>query len=183
MQNNNVKASILIWATFLSLIISVSFISISTKINKNLKNNNNFNQQIEINNQIQNIINTWKKNWNYINQTLDNWDNIIFDAPNEHEISLKKLEKYIIKINENSNITIEVLVWWPINTSSWIITTTKTISNLIWDYKIENYWWFTQIKITSSSTKNYLSKYTNYKIIKKLWNKEIISLKWKIKNF
>jgi hypothetical protein len=58
MQKTNIKASILIWATFLSLIITVTFISISTKINKNLKNNSALTSEININNQVKNIINS-----------------------------------------------------------------------------------------------------------------------------
>jgi hypothetical protein len=58
MQKTNKKASILIWAIFLSLIISVTFISISTKINKNLKNNSEIINNIKINNEVINIINS-----------------------------------------------------------------------------------------------------------------------------
>jgi hypothetical protein len=57
MQKTKSNASILIWAIFLSLIISITFISISTKINKSLKNNYNFTDEIKVNNQIKNIIN------------------------------------------------------------------------------------------------------------------------------
>lgn len=52
MQKINKKASILIWAIFLSLIISLSFLSISTKITKNLKENSTNNKEIIGQNQI-----------------------------------------------------------------------------------------------------------------------------------
>jgi len=55
-QKINSKASILIWAIFLSLIVSVSFISISTKITKNLKNSFNINSNLEKQNKINNIL-------------------------------------------------------------------------------------------------------------------------------
>jgi peptidoglycan hydrolase CwlO-like protein len=55
MQKNSVQASILIWAIFLSLIMSVSFISISTKINKTIHNNQK--SQDEINTYISNLNN------------------------------------------------------------------------------------------------------------------------------
>jgi len=41
MQKIQKKAYILLWSIFLSLTISIAFISISTQINKNLKENNN----------------------------------------------------------------------------------------------------------------------------------------------
>jgi len=58
MQKTNIKASILIWATFLSLIITVTFVSISTNINKNLKNNLSLTDKFKLEDQINNIINS-----------------------------------------------------------------------------------------------------------------------------
>jgi hypothetical protein len=58
MQKTNIKASILIWAIFLSLIISVTFISVSTKINKNLRENYSLTDKINLENEIGNIINS-----------------------------------------------------------------------------------------------------------------------------
>jgi hypothetical protein len=55
-QKNNEKASILIWSIFLSLIISISFLSISTKITKNLKNNSKLDSDLEKQNKINNLI-------------------------------------------------------------------------------------------------------------------------------
>jgi len=55
-QKNSKKASILIWAIFLSLIISLSFLSISTKITKNLKENSKNNINIIEQNKIENIL-------------------------------------------------------------------------------------------------------------------------------
>jgi hypothetical protein len=58
MQKNNIKASILIWATFLSLIISVTFISISSKINKNIKNNKDYSKQLKIDSELKILLNS-----------------------------------------------------------------------------------------------------------------------------
>jgi hypothetical protein len=44
-------------------------------------------------------------------------------------------------------------------------------------------WWYSKIVISSDTTWNYLSKYINYDIYKKIWNKEVIKTSWKIKNF
>ncbi len=103
-------------------------------------------------------------------------------------IWLKKWEKHISKINEDSNIAIDVLIWWPItykiSTQSWIVTQRKAISVTKWnDLTITNLWWYTKIQITSDVISNFLTKYTNYKILRKIWNKEIIISKWQIKNF
>jgi|GEM_PF-3200091 hypothetical protein len=56
MQKFNKKASILIYAIFLSLIISIMFIAISNKINLNLKQNKNISQNFDINDKIENSI-------------------------------------------------------------------------------------------------------------------------------
>ena len=56
MQKFNKKASILIYAIFLSLIISIMFIAISNKINLNLKQNKNISQNFDINDKIENYI-------------------------------------------------------------------------------------------------------------------------------
>jgi hypothetical protein len=58
MQKTSKKASILIWATFLSLIITVTFVSISTSINKNLKNNSSLTEQFKNENEIKNLLNS-----------------------------------------------------------------------------------------------------------------------------
>jgi len=187
MQKKTIKASILIWAIFISLIITATFIQISTKINKNLRNNNEIISQIGINNWIQNIISSWSLNWIYTDTILSNWDQIIFDKSKLHKKSLKQLETTLLKVISNNNITISIIEWWPIeyknNTNTWIINNNITFSATIWDLTINNLWWFTKLKIASDSSNTFLSKYTNYKVIKKIWNKEIIKTKWRIKNF
>ena len=188
MQKTNIKWSILIWAIFLSLIISVTFISISTKINKNLKNNNTLTSNIEIKNEINNIINSWSLNNIFKSQYLSNWDKLIFSDSNKSIIWLKEWEIHISKVNEDSNIAIDILIWWPvtykIESQSWIIITRKALWVTTWkDLIIENLWWYTKIKITSDVITNFLSKNTNYKILRKIWNKEIVISKWQIKNF
>jgi hypothetical protein len=72
MQKNPRKASILIWAIFLSLIISVSFIEISTKINKNLKNNKNIINNIQLDLETENLINNITITKNFTDQKLSN---------------------------------------------------------------------------------------------------------------
>lgn len=187
MQKTSTNASILIWAIFLSLIISVTFISISTKINKSLKNNSNFTDKIEINNQIKNIINSWNIDWNFNDEYLLNWDKIIFDPSNIIKVWIKKWEKYTAKINEASIVSINIINWWPVkyvnNSNSWVVVTSNNFNVSIWDLEILNLWWYSKIEISSTVKTNYLSEYRNYVILKNIWNKEVIKSKWKIKNF
>lgn len=187
MQKSSLKASILIWATFLSLIITVTFVSISTKINKNLKNNSSLLEKYDINNEIKNLINSWSLIDNeYI---LSNWDKIRFDKANSYIWSIKKWEIFISKIKNNSNLVINILDWtapikYKINSLSWVITGNTNINNtLSWDLIITSLWWYSKIRIESDINSNYLSKFRNYKILKQIWNKEIIQSKWQIKNF
>ena len=86
MQKSSLKWSILIWSVFLSLIISISFVSISTKINKNIKNNS---INIELNENIRdikNIINSWS----FISQDLNNNESINFTSNNSPWFCSKK---------------------------------------------------------------------------------------------
>ena len=181
MQKTNIKASILIWAIFLSLIITVSFTSISTKINKSLHDNSDSVNQIKINNQVKNIINSWSINWTLVSQELKNWDKIIFDNKFTYTGSLKKWEIQFINIVNKANLNINILEWWPINTSSGLVINQSTFSNIQWMFEIINLWWYTKYQL--SSTWWILAKFTNYKVTRQIWNKEVIRSKWKIKNF
>lgn len=187
MQKTNNKWSILIWATFLSLIISVTFISISTKINKNLKNYWEFSNQLSQTNEIQNIINSSIISSKFENQFLNNEDKIIFSAPNIRLIWMKQNEIIKSEITGNSVINIQIKNWWPIKyenlSNSWIIISWKSINANIWELNITNLWWYTQFIIQSDTTDNILSETTFYKIVKKIWNKNVIKTKWTIKNF
>lgn len=187
MQKNSNKASILIWAIFLSLIISVSFIQISTKINKNLQNNEKSINNLGIQNEINNKLNNAKVSNNYESQYLKNGEKLIFDYTNDITFSLWEKSINISKINTGSIVRINILEWWPVkyenNTYSWIINSAKNISVSEWSLVIENLGGYTKINLQSNTTKNNLLEYMNYKIIRKIWNKEIIQTKWKIKSF
>lgn len=187
MQKNSTKASILIWAIFISLIISVSFIQISTKINKNLKNNDYLLNNLNSKNEITNIINDAIINNNYQSKILSNWDNLIFDYSNDITFSIWENESHISKINTWSIVRINILEWWPIkytnNAASWVISNIKNFAVTPWDLTVNNLWWYTKINLISNKITNNLTKYTNYIVTKKIWNKEVIITKWKIKSF
>jgi hypothetical protein len=57
MKKYSKKASILLWAVMLSLIIAITFIAISTKINKNIKLSGEINKFINEKNKINLAIN------------------------------------------------------------------------------------------------------------------------------
>jgi len=183
MQKNKNNASILIWSIFLSLILSITFIGISSKITKELKNNKNYLNQNNQNNFIKNKL----KKRDYSNENFpSNNENIIFMQNKNYSWSLKKEEKIQIKFVENSNISINIINWWPIVystiwtlTSSWIINsnTQMTLSGSI---ILNNLWGYTIYNVISN--KNILPPEIIYKVIKTIWNKKIIETKWIINN-
>jgi len=181
MQKTTLKASILIWSIFLSLIISVTFIWISTKINQNLNNNNDLNKNIQIQNEIKNKL----KSKNYSDKNFDNWYTLIFASQKNIKIWLKKDENIFINFPETSTWNISIINWWPIYYSwsiwTWIINNTYDINSIYWMLNIKNLWWYTKIQLDSNN--NIQTQYQNYKIVKTIWNKKIIKTSWKVQNF
>ena len=175
MQKIGKRASILIWAIFLSLIISVSFVSISTKINKNIRSNSKniktFNNQKAIKEKI--------KEGDFTNQRLANNEAIIFSKNNSLTWSLKKSDNIKLKFEQISTIDINILSGWPIyftltwsTNSWWIVSSTSNLSSFSWELILENLWWYTMYNIDSNN--DFLSPELNYKIVKKIWNKQVI---------
>ncbi|NCO31882.1 hypothetical protein GW891_03690 [bacterium] len=82
MQKIDKKASILIWSIFLSLTMSIAFISISSQINSNLKNNNSLNKKIDIKNNINNALIDAIENNNFENKEISNNEILIFEKNN-----------------------------------------------------------------------------------------------------
>lgn len=142
MQKNNKKASILIWAIILSLILSVTFISLSNKINLNLRQNISITKNSEENLKIEdnlkkienifikiknlalkeNITASEKENINKYFDEIEELKNISEDK--KIEINLKN-ENFLLEnsknleiiIPPNSNILLNVS-WWKINFNS-----------------------------------------------------------------
>lgn len=182
MQKITKKASILIWSIFLSLIISISFLSISTKITKNLQNSTNLNKNLKENNKIQNILKSSQNNtesiWNtniYIEnsklqKTLKNTEIYTILFPNQSEISLELKNNWIIFYN----------TWW---TNTWILswsnTVIETIINSGNSLTLENFSWYSKFELISKN--KFVIPVKNYKIIKEIWNKEVIKSFWQIK--
>jgi hypothetical protein len=190
MQKNNKKASILLWAIMLSLIVAITFISISSKINKNIK----LNWNIKKFNEERKKINFSILNKN--NQKINFNKTIIFEDKNEKFFSLKKYEEKQITFSWSSdfNIDISIINWWPINykyifdwniTSSWIIVSTNKITGKLdnssnnWKLILKNLWWY--VKIFLQSENEFEEIWKKYKIITKVWNILLNEKKWEIK--
>lgn len=198
MQNINKKASILIWAFFLSSVIIISFISISFKINKTIKNNMTIEKNIKINS----LINQKIKSKDFINENIWN-KKIIFENNKFFTWSLEKNKNINLNLSwvNKWKFDLKILNWWPLYyeflsyswavnsakqiTASWIVYTSSSFN---WELnnkfdkaklEIKNLWWFTNFTLSWSI--NFLWEYKKYKIIKKIWNKEIIEKSWEIK--
>ncbi len=177
MQKSEKNWSVLLWSIFLSLVISVSFISISTKVNKNIKKNS---QSINNSYPIEVFNNKIKKN-DLIEQRLDN-RNIVEFANKNYSWSLSSKEKIDIWFPNDSKFKINVLSGWPIYyettgslNSNWVINTSLQ-TNLSWNIMLENLWWYTRYEIKSNL--NFTMPEIWYKIVQKIWNKDIIRNSW-----
>lgn len=186
MQKNQKKAYILIWSIFLSITIWITFISISSQISKDLKNNSNLKEKISINNIKNNKINDATENNNFENIELNKNEMLIFENDNFLNIWLKENEEININLNEDKNLTIKINTGSPVsyinenNTNiNWIITNSSTFLSGSGNILIKNLWWYSNIDIIWET--KFKTEYKKYKIIEKIWNKNIIKENWKIK--
>ena len=101
MQKFNKKASILIYAIFLSLIISIMFIAISNKINLNLKQNKNISQNFDINDKIENSIKKIEKDLQELVKIPKIWEKEIKKILENIEKNSQISEKINIEIKKN----------------------------------------------------------------------------------
>ncbi len=167
MQKTNTNASILIWSIFLSLIISIGFISISTKIHKSIQENINFQDTIKNNL-------SWSSSYLFENET------IILENQNSSTFSLKKNQNTTVWFSWSSQefINLDILNGGPVemiyNNTSQIISESYSFSWNLSDIEIDinNLSGYTLLNISSNAEilKN------NPKSItwKEIWNKKII---------
>ncbi len=197
MQKNNKIASILLWSIFISMVLSILFISISTKITKTLKNNDNILQQ----NQIKKVINQQIKNNDFSTKQINKNTYLIFQKLDPYIIDIKnkKTKSFLFNSWTTINLKIEKIYWadlyyklYQSNNKnninnlvwSWIIsnnieTTLLNSSNNWWKIILKNLWWESKIKIYSQNS--YQPKYINYKIVKIIWNNILTQSKNTIK--
>lgn len=102
MQKNNKKASILIWWIILSLTLSFIFISISSKINLNLKQNSDIKKELENKQKIENNLVEIEKNFKEIKN--ENFYEKVHENEKENIskkfLEIKKWEKEKSKIKD-----------------------------------------------------------------------------------
>ena len=192
MQKINKKWSILLWAVMLSLIISILFISISSKINKNIKNSWDTSNYISEKNKINKSI------YNILDSEISSNNILIFEKNKKNTFSLKKNETLELSFSWTSdfNIDLWIIKWWTIlysykkinssnnkiETFSWVLNYSKSFSwNLDWTYnksklKLKNLWWYSNFLINSEI--NFETSKKTYKIIKIIWNNNLIQTKW-----
>lgn len=183
MQKTGKNASILIWSIFLSIIISLWFISISTQINKTLKNNQNIQQEITTKNNLKNILNSqnptsqYLEDGTYLNIPENNW--YIWS------LKEKEIKSFWFSWSTLDSIEISLNNWWPIRYSydistpyqQYDILTSGSIS-FSWNtsntsiLEIENLWWYALFQINSDQNFTAPEKY--YEVWKKIWNKNVL---------
>lgn len=153
MQKLNKKASLLLWAFFLSAIISIAFISISSKISKNLQEENVIflEEANKIYNNIEYLNNKEKKE--YIFTETATW-------------TIKILEWIVLAYTWSKNNWIRISTWASISVS--------------WTLNIENLAWKSSFKINSN--KNFTKQENSYNEIEQVWNKNLIKSRNIIKN-
>ncbi len=167
MQKTNTNASILIWSIFLSLIISIGFISISTKIHKSVQENINFQDTI-------------KNNLSWSSAYLEKNEFIVPEDKNTYTFSLKKSENTLVWFSGSSQefINIDILNGGPVeityDNTSQIVSESYSfswnLSNI--EIDIDNLSGYTLLNISSNAQ---ILKNNQKSIIwKKVWNKKII---------
>lgn len=194
--NNKVNAYILIWAMFLSIIILVSFMSISWKINKII---NNYNNEEKIDN-----LNEILKSKEFSNTQIWVDEEIVFEDSKIYKKSLEQNQNTEVRVKSTSNVNFNLKInkWWPIfyslllfswSTFSWSITSSWIVDNNLafswsftsnndnWIIYIKNLGWYTNFELSSSG--ELIKEFENYSIIKKIWNKSVVEKEWSIKIF
>lgn len=189
MQKSNKKWSILIWSIFLSLIISLTFVFVSTKVNQSIRLNSYLEWFLNKNTTIKNLIKLW---W-----AGNLWDNE-FLVSTENLYTLKNEENLIFSFSGNISFSwsIKLKSWWPIYyeitsfswsnnleyslVNSWIISQINSWTLFIWylwndydrsDLTVSNLWWLSSFLINSTQDYYWVSK--TYKVLKNIWWKNI----------
>lgn len=194
--NKNINASILIWAIFISVIILISFFSISSKINKTINNYTENNLNYSLNEAL--------KNLDFSNKDLWNREEIIFDDKKIYNKTLYYNQNTEVRVKGNidTSFNFKINKWWPIfynlllfsgSTFSWSISKSWIVDNflaftwsLTWNYDnwiiyIKNLWWYTNFELNSSGA--LIKEYVDYKIVKDIGSKKVVKTQWNIKIF
>ncbi|MCD5380760.1 hypothetical protein LR004_02435 [Candidatus Gracilibacteria bacterium] len=181
MQHLNKNASILIWAVMLSLIVTISFISISTKINKNIKSSGKIYEDHSQNNNIKSAL------FNKNNTQISDKKVIVFEDSNTRIISLKHGEKRALSFSgiENFNIDLGIIEGGGVlykytgtNTYSGVLDYSHSFSgtldgtNNTGSLVLENIGGYSEILIKSENS--FVTPEKRYKIVQTIGNNNFI---------
>lgn len=200
MQKFNKKASILIYAIFLSLIISIMFIAISNKINLNLKQNKNISQNFDINDKIENSLKKIEKDLHQLAKIPKIWEEKIKKILENIEKNSKIDENINIEIKKNfdfsaENSTIIILPETRLSTQKGVelkyresgfsqeeifnfenpIESEKNFKKI----NFKNTWSYSKINIISN--KFVIKKNMTYYVYENIWNSNVVKTSWTFK--
>lgn len=176
MQKRELKWSVLIWSIFLSLIISLSFIYVSTKINQNIRLNNFLDESLENTDFTEPLNSEYLLNEQKI-YTIKNEENIIFS------FSWTSTFTWTLKIKSWGPIYYETIAYsWTLVNSliySWVISNTNsTVFTWFLDstynksiLNIKSIWGLSTIIIDSNL--DYKNIWKSYRIVKEIWWKSV----------
>ncbi len=200
MQKFNKKASILIYAIFLSLIISIMFIAISNKINLNLKQNKNISQNFDINDKIENSIKKIEKDLQELVKIPKIWEKDIKKILENIEKNSQIDEKINIEIKKNfdfsaENSTIIILPETRLSTQKGAELKYRengVSQEKIFDFEnpieseenfkkinFKNTWSYSKINIISN--KFVIKKNMTYYVYENIWNSNVVKTSWTFK--
>lgn len=191
MQKTNKKASILIWSIFLSLIVSLSFVFVSTKINQNILSNISLEDFFSKSNIINDYVNEGLV-WNiwdneivkkeFSSFTLDNWKslNLLFSWIEDFSWSINLIEWGPLYYELISYSWADSSKEYSLS-SSWILTD-STIKNFTWylnnsydkaSLTLENLWWLATFRINTIKSYEWAWNINKFKLTKNIWWKEV----------
>lgn len=200
MQKFNKKASILIYAIFLSLIISIMFIAISNKINLNLKQNKNISQNFDINDKIENSIKKIEKDLQELVKIPKIWEKEIKKILENIEKNSQIGEKINIEIKKNFDFSAEdstIIILPETRLSTQKGAELKYRENRVSQEKIfdfenpieseenlkkinfKNTWSYSKINIISN--KFVIKKNMTYYVYENIWNSNVVKTSWTFK--
>lgn len=195
MQKRDKSGSILIWSLFFSTFIAFMFISISTSINKNIKDSATLSDYIDdylLNESIE------KAPMNFSSELGEN--ETVEKKESTYSFYKNDIKEFRFNESSNININIEIKKWGPIHyiflassgslnpwvTSTWVVSTSKSFFSWLWTKKdgilyIKNLAWYTEISLTASWT--IIPEKEIYSRIKNYWWYELEKGSYEVINF
>ncbi len=189
MQKQDYQASILLLSMFLSIIVAISFVTLSSKIHTQIWlwswNMSGISEMSAIQ----------KSLYHQNSSVISDRSVILFEDTTQKILWLQQGESYILAFSgeENFEIQIWVIQWGAVEYSyiQWSdvssrisgvvnysvdIPATLDSSTPNWTLTLTNHWWYSQIIIKSGL--NFESSKKRYKILTTIWNHSLIKSQW-----